>query len=232
MVDNVIEPTYRRFHDSADAQVIAVTDYCTGLGEANDAELKISCADCMESGNGRWQKVEMLQFTPLTDNESNLRNAIYSWPLQSSCASTKIPYVLWATIASIFRLARSNARDLMLLNIYCLHSRLEHACSTGIGVEGWSNLTEQEITAARCSYATLAANDIAASADILVSSWSADSITDNGKYLKAVGDGQVHDALNAITDTLFYFDTNTKSDKVAVPLGVKLNNCGSGLVVP
>ncbi len=230
LVDNVIGAAYDDFHTHADAQNSAVSSYCAALGANNEATLKADAQSTWRAAMNSWQKIEMMQFGPLSRNESELRNAIYSWPLQNSCVVDQD--VLKARSDSGFDVSsRQNQRKgLDALEHLLFVETTSNTCSTGIGVESWSSLSNQEIAAARCHLAELVAADIAISADSVVSTWTAEDSTENATYFKTVSDTDLHSAVNKITDAMFYFDTDTKSAKVAVPLGVKLNNCGDGVV--
>ena len=104
---------------------------------------------------------------------------------------------------------------------YLLFSQnMNHSCET-TDVENWNAMDDSDKTLARCHYAELAATDVIAKAETVITSWQDPSALNSGAYLMAASDTELHSRLNAITDAMFYFDTSTKTSKLAVPMGIK-----------
>src|SRR5690606_12725753 len=90
-------------------------------------------------------------------------------------------------------------------------------------------LVERGLDEPRAAYAHAAARDIVVRAEALVEAWDPAGADFSAELAGAGSDGNayatVQDALNAVSDALFYLDTETKDMKLAEPLGVM--DCGN-----
>jgi predicted lipoprotein len=228
LVNDVITPTYAEFKVQAEAQHQAIGDYCSALDTGiSVSDKKLGAQNAWKATMDAWQQVEMMQFGPLLKNDDYLRNNIYSWPRISTCNVDQ--EVAKAMNDDGFDISTKAFQRKGLAAIeYLLFSQdLNHSCQT-TDIEGWNTLTDEDKIAARCDYAELAATDVITKAESVITTWQDPSALNSGAYLKASSDTELHSRLNAITDAMFYFDTRTKSDKLAKPMGIKENACGGG----
>lgn len=245
LVDNVITPTYQQFSTVATAQQQAINDYChqeaafsqgdSSAEQVNEAKMlaETSWRNAMNS----WQLAEMMQLSPLLIGDGALRNNIYSWPTENTCGvDLDVTYFKAGSInGQPYNIAtRTASRKSMVALEYLLFSdNFAHSCTGSTKPESWNNQTEQYRKIARCEYAGEVASDIEHNSKELLIAWLGSD--GNGGYastLKSAGtDGSdfatKHDAVNKLSDAIFYLDKYTKDGKLAKPLGLFANECGA-----
>jgi predicted lipoprotein len=246
IVDNVITPTYQEFSSLAAVQQQAVSDYCQqeiALGQNNSSEVLVNDAKLLAKESWRnamntWQQAEMMQLAPLTIGDGALRNNIYSWPIQNSCGvDLDVTYFKAGSVnGKPYDISKRTAsrKSLLALEYLLFNDNLDHSCTGSTIPENWNNQTQQYRRIARCEYASEVAKDIKFSSETLLTAWLGNNadIVGYANELKAAGsDGSEfeteHHAVNKLSDALFYMDIFTKSAKLAEPVGIELNKCGS-----
>ncbi|MDB2386445.1 imelysin family protein [Shewanella sp.] len=244
LVDGVITPTFEQFVSVSDQQVSDINAYCSAAvafeqDSSNNNALNQTSDTAKQSWRQTmsvWQQVEMMQLGPLLNDDGALRNKIYSWPVISRCGVdldvvsfekndiNGVPYDITA---------RTPARKGLAALEYLLFApNFEHSCTGSVTPSGWDNRTDNDRRIARCEFAAEAAKDINHNAQQLLTQWSGDN--GYGATLKQAGEANsrfatVHDAVNKLSDALFYIDSVTKDRKLAMPLGLFANNCGSSV---
>lgn len=234
LTDNVIVPTYERFAELTVIQDIAIGDYCDALTSqaSNIVDAQTVAQESWRDTMAVWQMAEVMQIGPLVENNNSLRNKIYSWPNTSTCAvdqdvvlSEQSDYNISARIAS--------RKGLDAIEYLLFNPNLNHSC-TVFGTEpvGWDNRIDEDRISARCGLAKIAAVELVANGQELLTKWKG-SATETGfaDILKNAGQidsifPDVHDAVNDVSDAIFYIDTLTKDAKLATPLGLFVNDCG------
>lgn len=239
LTDNVISPTYQTFLEQSELQTELVEQYC--LAEQNNSaqpqtisNTKTAAQDQWRNTMNAWQQIELMLLGPLAEQDGLLRNKIYSWPIQNSCA---VDYdVIFFDSGTVngkpydITLRTPSRKGLGALDYLLFNEDLNHSCDAVDAPSNWDNLTEQEQKVARCQYATEVANDIQNNAQILVEQWLATDGYANQLKLAGTTDSQFnteHEAVNRISDAMFYLDSSTKDGKLATPLGIFANECGS-----
>lgn len=244
LVDNVITPTYQSFSEQAELQHQAVIAFCQAeqsLADMNGSEQAVNDAKQgaktqWKAAMDIWQQAELMQLGPLLENDSLLRNNIYSWPVVNSCAVdfdvvfhqqdevNGAPYDITKRTPS--------RKGMAALEYLLFTDTLSDSCPTG-SPDGWNNQTETAQRLARCGFATEVALDISNRANELVNAWlGSDGVSGYATILKNAGtaDSQFdseHQAVNRLSDALFYLDSTTKDGKLATPLGLFANSCGA-----
>lgn len=233
VANNVILPTYKLFADNTVSLSAAISGYCDAQrASSNDtASWKTQSQQQWQDAMVTWQMAEMMQIGPLLENNSNLRNKIYSWPNTSSCAVDQD--VVLSEQADYDIATRTVSRKgLDALEYLLFNDTLDHSC-TSFGSEpvGWDARTDEQKVQARCAYAEKVAADLTIQAQVLLNAWEGD---DNSGYKNifinagepgnAFTDAQA--AVNDISDAMFYIDSATKDAKLAAPLGIIANDCG------
>ncbi|MCQ8876932.1 imelysin family protein [Pseudoalteromonas shioyasakiensis] len=244
LVDNVISKTFELFQNKAQSQQQAISEYChleqqsvqssseqaiAALGQAQSAWL-----DTMAS----WQQAEMMQVGPLVTNNGELKSRIYSWPSISRCGidqdvvyhqdnminqDASRPYDITARTAT--------RRGMFALQHVLFNQQFDHHCSvTNDALANWNSRTIHERKIARCEFAVTAATDVINSSAELLDKWQGD----NGFAMQLKTAGQAgsqfdspHVALNHISDALFYLTEVVKDKKIAEPIGIFPNSCGT-----
>lgn len=228
IVDNIYLPTFELFAQKAAGLDGAVSDYCAAL--PNDTSNRRGTAQAAwKDAMDTWQMAELMQVGPLFFNGNELRNNVYSWPNKRAC------YVDQDVV-----LAEENGYDITSRNVarkgmdaleYLLFDDdLDHKCTVAsIAPEGWNDRSDDDRRTARCDFAAIISSDVLATANDIVSQWSGDN--GHAATLKDAGNpgsdfNTTLDAINDISDGLFYFTGAMKDGKIATPVGLRANNCG------
>lgn len=211
-----------------------VTGYCQVLSASGSATEELSLARSTWQDNMvLWQQVDMMQVGPLLDTEGKLRNDIYSWPDIYTCGVDfdTMYYQAGEFNGEPYDITerRGNRKGLYALEYLLFNESSEHSCIASTP-DNWNDFTPAEIAVARCEYAEAVAGDIIRNAGILVEEWSGDNgfihqLNNAGTELSSIE--STHDAVNLLSDAMFYLDSITKDAKLATPLGLVANSCGA-----
>lgn len=237
IVDNVITPTYQQFLTDSQAQISKVEEYCTQEKAQSDTvvETKQSAQQAWRDAMTTWQQAEVMQLGPLSANSSSLRNKIYSWPVVNRCAVDQdvVIFESGTSNGEPYDISKRTEprRGMDALEYLLFNDNLATSCTNSlVAPTGWDNRTPESQKIARCEFAIEVAKDIANSAQTLVTEWTkSDGFADK---LKAAGEADseyadVHDAVNVISDAMFYIDSVTKDNKLGKTLGLSANVCGA-----
>ncbi len=245
IVDNVITPTYQEFSSLASTQRQAINNYCqqeSAFANNSGNEQLVSEAKALAKESWRqaintWQQADMMQLSPLLIGDGALRNNIYSWPTQNTCGvDLDVTYFNAGSVnGQPYDIATRTAsrKSMVALEYLLFNDDLSHTCTGSTVPSEWNNQTEQYRKIARCEFAGEVAKDVENNANELLTQWLG---TDgNGGYaakLKAAGTegsdfATEHEAVNELSDAIFYLDKFTKDGKLAKPLGLFANECGA-----
>ena len=214
----------REFSTKADALVSAAA----ALEAApTDAALQGAARTAWQDAMSTWQRSEMMQFGPAASSSAavggaDLRDEIYSWPLVSTCrVDQKIVEQLWK---GDFAAEAVNARGLDSIEYLLFHSGPENDCAATnlINTDGsWAAITDLDLR--RAAYAHAAAKDVQTRAKALESAWEpgqGDFFASLSQAGKSGPYPSQKEALNAVSDGLFYVELVVKDTKLAKPLGM------------
>ncbi len=231
VVDGVILPTYQQFDADIGAQVSSVSDYCVALESDGNADAARDQAKAdWRATMTTWQMAELMQIGPLAENSAELRNRIYSWPNISAC-SVDQEVIQSREDGYNIALRTNTRRGLDALEYLLFNENLDHQCTlAGTEPQGWSSLSDDQKRLYRCEFAEKVAADLSVSSELLISRWQGDD--GYGERLKNAGmPGSVYantyEAVNEVTDALFYITEYTKDAKIGTPLGLFANDCGA-----
>ncbi|WP_164503474.1 imelysin family protein [Pleionea sediminis] len=241
LTNNIITPTFLDFEVTANQLNESVNQYCTiekqfNAGNATQQERDnqlLETRDIWRQSMVKWQRIEVMQLGPLVENQNLLRNKIYSWPVTSTCAVDQdIVFFNQGNInGEDYNIANRVAtrRGLDALEYLLFNTNLNHSCSETTAPQGWEGLSDNTKREQRCEFATEVANDIANNTQILLDAWSGENGYANSLLNAADQPGSdfnnVHEAVNRVSDAMFYIDSFTKDAKLAKPLGVFENSC-------
>lgn len=182
-----------------------------------------------------WQVLEVMQFGPAAPRSvpggAELRDNVYSWPLVSRCAVEE-QIVSKGYEAESFPSTLVSRRGLYALEYLLFFEGADTACSSASPIVSggtWAALSTEEREARKRAYAAVAAADVRRRADQLVEAWE----EGKGNFvntLKTAGSGSEvyatsQQALNSVSDALFYVEGEVKDKKLARPLA--LRDCDS-----
>jgi predicted lipoprotein len=228
----IVIPTYQRFTDEIAALASAIEESCAALGTVDETARRLAAQEAWHAAMMTWQRAELWLFGPAAASNHDLRDHIYSWPIVSTCAVDQDVMLRYQDPSAYdITLRLVNRRGLDALEYVLFVDTLEVSCPPQAAPAGWVELFDADKKSARCGFAAAAAADLAKQAQILVDAW----LPAGGDYLgDLVSAGQsgspfatARDAVNAVSDGLFYLDVATKDKKIAMPAGLLPSSCGA-----
>ncbi|MCG7533705.1 imelysin family protein [Pseudoalteromonas sp. OOF1S-7] len=248
LTDNVFTPTFQQFADKASAQPAIVKAYCdletafdpTLQDEAARAardEAKLAAQNSWKETMVSWQHAELMIVGPLLADDKALRKDIYSWPDTNYCnVDQDVAYFAQGDINGVpYDISKRSdkRRGLDALEYLLFNNDLNHSCSaatSGDILVQWNTLGEQQRRALRCQYAVEVSTDLKATSERLMFEWAGEQ--GYAAKLKNAGEAgseftNVTQAVNLISDALFYMTEELKDYKLATPLGLFANQCGT-----
>jgi len=229
--EDVVVPTYRAFDSDVDELVVAVAAYCDALGGDGEAAALETSRQAWRDAMVSWQRAEVMLFGPAAMNENTLRDRVYSWPLVSSCAVDQD--VNEKRLDSGFDISTrlTNRRGLDALEYLLFADSLEHTCPSQAAPEGWAGLADDERRAARCAYAADATADLAVQSQTIIDAWAPEAGNYLADFVGAGTEGSSFDsaqeAINVVSDALFYVDDEIKDMKLGATTGITDNSCNT-----
>ncbi|MCC2606749.1 imelysin family protein [Planctobacterium marinum] len=228
IVDNIYVPTFELFAQKALTLNTSVSAYCASLPADNNNN-RGAAQEQWKTTMDTWQMAELMQVGPLFFNNNELRDEVYSWPNNRACFVDQD--VVLAEQAG-YNIATRNVsrKGLDALEYLLFDEDLDHKCTTpGTEPAGWNERSDADRTAARCSFASLVSSDVLSTANDIVTQWT--GTNGYASVLKDAGNpgsdfSTTLDAINDISDGLFYFTGPVKDGKIAAPVGIRVNNCG------
>ncbi|QTL35276.1 imelysin family protein [Pseudoalteromonas viridis] len=248
LTDNVFTPTFQQFADKASAQPAIVKAYCdlestfdpTLQDEAAKAardEAKLAAQNGWKEAMVSWQHAELMIVGPLLADDKALRKDIYSWPDTNYCnVDQDVAYFAQGDINGVpYDISKRSdkRRGLDALEYLLFNNDLNHSCSaaaSGDILAQWNTLDEQQRRTMRCQYAVAVSTDLKETSERLMFEWAGDQ--GYAAKLKNAGEAgsefsTVTEAVNLISDALFYMTEELKDYKLATPLGLFANQCGT-----
>lgn len=222
--DTIIIPNYEDFADLSAALASsggALDQYCSAIGTAEEGTARNIAQNAWRDSMAQWQLTEMHQLGPVLDNDSALRNRIHSYSrsnLISTCGIDQSVVIADGDPNFSVSSRASNQRGLGAIEYLLFNDDLSHTCPSQVTqTSNWNQRPESERKQLRCNYARLLAADIDNAAGTLVSAW----LTAEGNYRSTfVNPANLDDSLKALSDALFYLDTETKDSKLGIPTGI------------
>lgn len=229
LANNVLLPIQADVDAKAAPLPAAIEAYCDALdagsvGTTREAALAV-WADTVDA----WQKADALLVGPAAMDNRVLRDRIYAWPALAPCDVDRDVVTHWNTPASYdlsTKLGRQ--RSLTTIEFLLFSTDTQHNCA--VEPPGWSALAA-DLPRARCRLAHTLAVDVAAAASELHAAWRPDGGDYAGELARA-GMGSslpsAHEAVNLLSDALFYVDRMIKDMKLGEAAGIVVTNaCGT-----
>jgi predicted lipoprotein len=184
-----------------------------------------------------WQEAEVFNFGPAgpsgssgTPGGQDLRNLIYSWPLQARCKvdeQTVSRFYATPGFSGPPTTSLVNGRSLAAIEYLLFYDAADNGCNqfSEINARGtWRMIPPDELFKRKAEYASSAAEDVLASAVRLVNAWEPGKDDFRGQLVSAGAQSSVfrseQHALNAINVGLFYLEKEIKDDKLGTPMGL------------
>lgn len=226
--ENVILATYVDFEAAAQTLEASAGSYADSLDEADHQAAQAAWSDAMQI----WQRAEMFQVGPAgamgaTVGGEDLRDQIYSWPLTNACRVDQELVEQNYADADAFGSEPINVRGLDALEYLLFYGGTDNDCTplSTINTDGsWDALDDAELLKRRAEYAHTLAIDLGRRAEALRQAWD----PQDGNFLAELSTAGTQsqtfatsqEALNAVSDALFYLDKELKDMKLARPAGL------------
>lgn len=187
-----------------------------------------SAREAWVSAFSAWQQCELLQFGPAgmattSAGGLDLRDPIYSWPLSNPCVADIAIVDGSYDDGELADALNVNARGLDTLEYLLFGFAETNTCAPNnrINADGtWDALGEETREERRLAYASRVAAEVASVSAELHNTWDDSFLTE----LEGTGSAGVYrnaqEALNAISDAMFYLEKETKDMKMALPAGI------------
>lgn len=179
-----------------------------------------------------WQRAELFQFGPAARSTNaggqNLRDQIYFFPTLNRCLIDQ-QVVNQRYAMPTYTTAQASSRGLGAIEYLLFTASPDNVCGAQVSInsEGtWAALSTMEREQRRADYAHAAATDVLARARLLTQAWEPSGENFMAQWVAPSEAGAFateQEALAALVLAIFYLDTETKDDKLAIPLALPLN---------
>lgn len=218
-----------------EARAGELVDAARALRENPGGDRLQAARDAWLAANAAWQRAELFRFGPaavsMDPGGQNLRDQIYIFPLINRCLIDQ--HIVSQVYADALGASLANARGMGALEYLLFNESSGNACSSSININvsgTWAALGEDELASRRAAYAAAAAEDVLAHAQELVRAWDPDQGNFYAVLVEPGKNGSVfaidQDALNALSNALFYAEKEMKDLKLGAPLGL-VPECGN-----
>ena len=234
LAEDVIVATLTQFQQAA----VTLNAAAVAHASAPTPETLITAQEAWREAMEIWQQAEVMQVGPAgvsgdVVGGEDMRDSIYSWPLANPCRIDQ--ELVEETYLDANTLAQEavNTRGLDALEYLYFVEGTSNACKStaNLNIDGSWSAIEGEVTVRRAAYASACTELLLNDADVLLQKWTEANDGFASMLAKPNQTGSVFgsqgEALNAISDALFYIDKTTKDQKLAQPVG--LNNCDTDL---
>ncbi|RNL59698.1 imelysin family protein [Zhongshania marina] len=222
--DSIIVPNYESLADTSSLLATengSIASYCSAIGSDNEASARGAAQAAWKTTMDAWQTTTLHELGPIQANNNALRNRISSFARGSSLSTCGVDQaVVLANSNPNFSLSSrsANQRGLGAVEYLLFSDNLEHSCSSQITeTTDWNTRPEIERKQLRCAYAQTLAGDINAAAQRVVKAWLIDADNYRSEFINP---SSLDTNLKALSDALFYLDTETKDTKLGIPLGI------------
>lgn len=232
----IILPTYASFQTSSQNLVAALETYLTDLEVGNDAMESLSQAHSSWANTMNiWQEAEVYQVGPsaplqaleLAVGAMGLRNEIYSWPTVNSCRVDQEILEAAYINTDFFGEELTNVYGLDAAEYLLFHQEASNTCPSLVPInsEGtWSAVSLEELQRKRAQYVLAVAVNLRDRAIDLHNAWEPNSGNFVNDFATAGQGDSVYmtagEALNDLSDALFYIEKTVKDFKIAKPAGI------------
>lgn len=214
---NVLLPMQTAFATRAAALPAAIEAHCNALDAGQGSATLEPARAAFGAAVDAWQQPDAVLIGPAAADMLTLRGRIYGWPNSSACEIDRDVASRWADPASYdITTEFIGTRSLTAIELLLYPQGTTHNCFD-IPV-GWDNLGA-DLPRARCRLAHAIAVDVVAQAQTLASAWT------GGYADELAASANAQEALNHVSDGMFYVDKMVKDMKLGEAAGIALNAC-------
>jgi uncharacterized protein len=225
----VLLPIQARAAAEAAGVPAAIDGYCDALEAGTPGTTLDTARATWARAMDTWQRAEAVLIGPAAMDNKALRSLIYAWPIISTCEidrDTASRYLDPSSYDISTKLVR--VRSLAAIEYLLYPPSESHSCITT--PPGWDTLGAN-VPRARCRLAEAIAIDVAAKTVVVETAWKPDGGNYAGTLANAGKSGSpfasAHEAVNVVSNGLFYVDYIVKDMKIAEPAGIADNSCGA-----
>jgi predicted lipoprotein len=230
LADDILIPTYDRFVTDTATLSTALAAHCDALAAGGDTSASLAAArGAWIAAIDTWEASEAILVGPAARIDNTIRNRIYSWPFVAPCTIDQDLIVRWRTPAMYDVTTRfDNARSLSAIESLLYNTTDTSACA--VMPNEWEAQAADR-PKARCALAATIAGDVAVQARALADAWKPaagnyrDQLVLAGTAASSIESER--EAVNMVSDALFYVDRMVWDMKVREPAGIKPNACGA-----
>lgn len=221
----VIVPTYRTFLEAARELQARATAWRDSGADAD----RLEAVAAWDRAMGLWQQAELALVGPagamtVATGGEDRRDGIYSWPITNQCRVDQELVEEAYVDVDAFARENVNVRGLDALE-YLLHYTGEaNGCApnASINLNGeWTPIVA-ELPARRAAYAVTASTLLVRDAEALLARWDEAFLAELQTAGGSATFPTAQEALNALSDALFYLDKEVKDMKLAEPMGLSM----------
>jgi len=192
---------------------------------ADRAAVQTAWIDAM----GVWQELELMSVGPAGSSldvvaGQDLRDETYSWPTTNRCRVDQVTVTEDWESASFYDDYLVNTYGLDAMEFLLFPTDTANSClpQQSINADGtWDALGEDGVLQLRAAYAAAIAEGVATQAKALQSAWTESFAADLAGAGGADSSfGTQEEALDALYAAMFYLETQSKDDKLGIPLGI------------
>lgn len=229
LATNVLLPIQADVATSTAAMPAAIDAYCDALDAGQPGATLEAARTAWRTAMDAWERADAVLVGPAAMDTRTLRDRIYGWPLLSACGIDRDTATSWIDPTSYdVSMKLANVRTLASIEFLLFTSGSAHNCAST--PTGWDSMGA-DLPRARCRQAQMIASDVAAQAAVVYDGWRADGggyvleLAEAGSSSSSIPSAQ--EAVNRISDGLFYVDKMVKDMKLGEAAGISINACGT-----
>jgi len=225
----IMQGGYAKLGQSMPTLTGGINDYCSALGGVEEQAKRDVAQVAFKEAMNDLQHSLLHGIGPALDEDRMLQ--LYSWPLTSPC---QIDLKLASNQPELNNAVNKRGMDTLEYLLF-IEPAANHSCPSDVTpvpadlLDNFNALNAADKQARRCAFMINVAADAANSAVVLADAWDAEK----GNYAAGlIGTENTKEALNQVTDAMFYFEEVVKENKLDAPLGGGITNttpsCGAG----
>lgn len=209
----------------------ALRDAAVAAAKTPNETTKQAVRDAWNLAIDRWQQAELVRVGPAgpatLPGGKGLRDLVYSWPLVSPCLIEQQIVAKSYEKADFLATGLVNMRGLWAAEHLLFNESSSNACSAAASINSsgaWAAMTAADLAARKRAYAEVVTTDVATQTKLIADAWPK-SGDDFAGQLATAGQGSSlfateQLAMNAVSDGLFYLDSEVKDLKIGRPIGL------------
>ncbi len=221
IVDSIIIKNHTDFVLQGNAAKTSMGNYCSAIGTGEAGVNKAAAQADWLILMSTWQRVELHLLGPTSKNTS-LRSRIHSYGETSGLSRCLVDRNVERARFDDFNISIWSypARGLEAVEYLLYTDSLAHSCtSENTQTTNWNLLGDADKEQSRCLYSQQVLNDIVDAGTEMQNMWLVSGDNYRAEFLAT-------EALQELSDSIFYLETGTKDIKLGITLGLKTVGLG------